>query len=500
MTTRDDAIDQMRDFTKSDATREMDPHWSFGRRGFLRSGVAAAATMSVGMPFALLGAGQAKAIELPYSPDYGPLSPVADEVTGLPLLALPADFKYWSHGWRGDPMSDGIATPGSHDGMAVVASDAEKVVIVRNHEQGNGSSFAPAKLTYDATAAGGTTNTVFNTRQKKWISSWATLSGTVRNCAGGPTPWNSWLSCEESSNGPHSGNARQHGYVFDVPASGPASPVPITDMGCFSHEAAAVDPVTGIIYETEDSTPSGFYRFIPNVPGRPAQGGRLQMMKLAVANNASIAVQGINYGYYDTGVAQPAGATWDVSWVDIAEPNKPFVSGTSYGGVVAQGIVQGASSLVRGEGCWYGNGVIYVCSTSGGRARKGQIFAYDPRRETFSLVFESAGGAGDVDGPDNIAWSPRGSLILCEDGGGNPKELYGLTLDGTHFPFCANNCNFSAGGSVGNYSRPSGRSFTSDSRASEFVGATFHNEWLFFSIQSPGITFAVTGPWDNGAL
>lgn len=499
MTMRDDAIDVMRDFTHSDATREMDPHWSLGRRGFLRSGVAASAVTSVAMPFGLLGSGAVHAAQLPYSPDYGPLAPVNDEVTGLPLLQLPEGFKYWSHGWTGDIMSDGVPTPSSHDGMAVIAADGEKVVICRNHERGNGASFAPAKLTYDSTAGGGNTNMVFSTRARKWVSSWVTLGGTIRNCAGGPTPWNSWLSCEESSNGLHTGNLKQHGYVFDVPAAGPARPVPLLDLGCFSHEAAAVDPVTGYIYETEDSTPSGFYRFIPNVPGRPDQGGKLQMMKLDVATNATISILGTSYAYYNTGVGQPVGASWNVSWVDIAEPNRPFVTGTSYGGVVAQGLVQGASSLRRGEGCWYGNGVIYVCSTNGGAASRGQIFAYDPRRETFSLVFESAGGPNDVNGPDNIAWSPRGSLILCEDGSGNPKELYGLTLDGTHFPFCANNANFTAGG-IGSYTRPSGRVLTGDQRGGEFAGATFHNEWLFFALQSSGITFAVTGPWDNGAL
>ena len=498
MTTRDEHIDLIRDLTIADENKQLDPHWSLGRRGFLKSGVAAAA--AIAMPFSILGSGKAHAVHLPYSPDYGPLAPVADEVTGLPLLQLPAGFKYWSFGWTGDVMSDGIATPGAHDGMAVVAADPNKFVLVRNHEQGSNTagSFAPAKLTYDPVCNGGTTNLVFAPQQKKWLSSWASLSGTIRNCAGGPTPWNSWISSEETSGGPHNGATKQHGYNFDVPASGQTNPVALTDMGCFSHEAVAVDPVTGIIYETEDATPSGFYRFIPKVPGRPAMGGKLQMMKLVATTNASITISGTDYAYYNTGVAQPMGAMWDVQWVDIADPNKPFVSGTSYGGVRAQGLVQGASSIVRGEGCWYGNGVIYVCSTSGGGAGKGQIFAYDPRRETFTLVYESP-NVNTLDNPDNIAWSPRGSLILCEDGSATPQALRGLTLDGTIFPFCFNNVDFTASG-FGSVTRPSGRTFTGDQRGSEFAGATFHNEWLFVNIQSPGITFAITGPWDNGAL
>jgi secreted PhoX family phosphatase len=185
-----------------------------------------------------------------------------------------------------------------------------------------------------------------------------------------------------------------------------------------------------------------------------------------------------------------------VEWVDIDHPDQAFVSGTRYGGVRAQGLVQGASHIVRGEGCWYGNGVIHVCSTRGGRSANGQIFAHDPRREVFSLVFES-GGDSEIDHPDNIAGSPRGSLVLCEDGNATPQALRGLTLDGTIFPFCFNNVDFSA---TGTYTRLSGVRFSSDYRGAEFCGASFHDAWLFVNIQGPGISFAITGPWDDGTL
>ena len=505
MSKLDDHTDLMRDLAKN--ADNMDPHWTLSRRSFMRSGVAAAAV--IGMPFSLLGSGAVRAASLPYSPDYGPLEPVLDEVTRLPLLRLPEGFKYWSTGWTGDIMSDGIATPGAHDGMAVVAADANRIVLVRNHEQGsvnaNGGSFLPGtKGVYDRNTNGGTTNLVFAPQQRKWISSWASLSGLIRPCAGGPTPWNTWISSEETSVGPMTNvNAlKQHGYNFEVPASGISNAVPLVDMGCFSHEAVAVDPVTGYIYETEDSTPSGFYRFKPTVPGRLAMGGTLQMMKLKTATNATTVILGTTYNYFNTALENTIGTTWDVEWVNIDEPNKPFVTGTSYGGVRAQGLVQGASSIARGEGCWYGNGVIYLCSTSGGSANNGQIFAYDPRRETLTLLFVSlSDGPDGVDSPDNIAWSPRGSLILCEDGGASPQQLRGLTLDGTVFPFCATNMDFRAGESVGPVTRPSGRTFSNDARGNEWAGATFHNEWLFANAYgSPGVTFAITGPWDNGAL
>lgn len=500
MSNRDEHIDVMRDLAQGNARKAMDPHWSYSRRGFIKSGIAA--TAAIAMPLQLLGTRGANAVQLPYSPDYGPLLPVNDEVTGLPLLQLPSGFKYWSFGWTGDVMNDGVPTPSLHDGMAVCASDPSKLILVRNHEQGGTSgSFAPAKITYDPKCDGGTTNIVFAPSTRQWLGAWASISGTIRNCAGGPTPWHSWLTCEETSVGTHTGAnfTKQHGWVFDVPATGPAKPVPLTGLGAFSHEACAVDPVTGIVYETEDDGPSGFYRFVPNVPGRLEAGGKLQMMRLVGASNDSITINGTAYPYLNTGKAGFLnGQTWDVEWVDIAQPEKMFVSGTVYGGVRAQGLVQGASSILRGEGCWYGNGVIYVCSTSGGASGNGQIFAYDPRRETFSLLYESTGDSA-VDNPDNIAWSPRGSLILCEDGNVSPQKLRGLTLDGTIFPFCYNNVDFSASG-VGSYTRPSGRIFNSNFKGSEFAGATFHNEWLFVNIQTPGITFAITGPWDNGAL
>lgn len=501
MTTRDDHIDLIRDLAAADARKELDPNWTLSRRGFIKSGIAAAA--AVAMPYSVLGSGQARAENIPFSPDYGPLSPVFDEATGLPLLNLPEGFKYWSYGWTGDIMDDGIPTPSNHDGMAVVAVNNGRYVLVRNHEKGGVTgSFAAPELTYDPACDGGTTNLIFapNSRGNKWASSRASISGTIRNCAGGPTPWNSWISCEETTNGLHTNPAytKQHGYCFDVPAVGEAKPIALVDMGCFSHEAVAVDPATGIIYETEDSTPSGFYRFIPNVPGKPAMGGKLQMMKLVVAPNATRTINGVSYPYYDTGVAQPAGATWDVEWVDIEEPNKPFITGTTYGGVVSQGIMQGAASLRRGEGVWYGNGIIYVCSTSGGVAGRGQIFAYDPVNETFSLVYESA-DRNVLDNPDNIAWSPRGSLILCEDGSNAVSRMHGLTIDGKIFPFCENNMDFRAEG-MGSISR-NGVTYDRNQRGAEFAGATFQDEWLFVNIQAnPGITFAITGPWSNGAL
>ena len=225
------------------------------RRSFLAR-TAATAGISVAAPFtALLSAGPSfpRPGRGP-SPDYGPLLPAIDETTGLPLLMLPEDFRYLSFGWTRDPMNDGRLTPSAHDGMAAFAAGQGRVYLVRNHEVGDGpDAFAP-NLAYDPEAGGGTTTMEFDTNRGLLLSSWSSISGTVRNCAGGTTPWGSWLTCEETTLGIGDGDlTKSHGYIFEVPASGSTltagpDPTPFTAMGRFSHEALAIDPATGWVY------------------------------------------------------------------------------------------------------------------------------------------------------------------------------------------------------------------------------------------------------------
>jgi uncharacterized protein len=445
------------------------------RRSFLKNAAAGAAAA---VPLrALLARAEdpshAGGLRKGQTAGYGPLFETLDETTGLPLLLLPEGFRYVSFSWRGDPMDDGQATPSSHDGMAAFAAGGGRARIVRNHEVGRGTPFSGAA--YDPAAGGGTTTLEFDTDRGELVSSHASLSGTIRNCAGGLTPWGTWLTCEETNDF----TAKPHGYVFEVPGDGGLSgAVPLTAMGRFSHEAIAVDPVTGYIYETEDAgATSGLYRFVPTTPGVLADGGQLFMLKV---RNVSLANLGAPYAN---------GVTFPVEWVPIATPDNP--TSTSPGNFVwSQGRALGAATFARLEGCWYGNDrKIYVVSTSGG-VTQGQVWVYDPAAETISLLFESP-GADVLNMPDNITVSPRGGLVLCEDGSGL-EYLHGLTVDGQIFRFAQNNVRLNG----------ERNGITGDFTGSEWAGACYSPDgrWLFANLQSPGISLAITGPWASGAL
>jgi secreted PhoX family phosphatase len=442
---------------------------------------------------------------------YGPIGPKIDETTGLALLQLPEGFRYWSYSWTGDLMSDGVRCPAVHDGMAVVddwrPSDAGtgeassagaradgflsgegidrqdrprksgKVVLVRNHEGGAGLPYVANRpdITYSPagmpSGAGGTTNLIFDTQKGRWEAAWSSLAGTIRNCAGGVTPWGSWLTCEET-------DVAGHGWVFDV-GFRKGNTTPLVEMGRFSHEAMMVDPRSGLVYETEDSGNCGFYRFVPYRAGQLEQGGRLYM--LAVRNQPNL----------DLGTFWPIGKTWDVEWVRIDDPYALTAS------CYAQGAAKGGARFSRLEGAWWGHRTGFFLSTNGGSVGEGQVFEYDPRDETLKVIYD-APNADSVDNPDNMTVTPRGGLLLCEDAAGNHfmegERLVGLTLDGRAFTFAMNNINLT---SDYNEAVRAG-----DYRQSEWAGACYSPDgrWLFVNIQSPGVTFAITGPWGRGPL
>jgi hypothetical protein len=413
--------------------------------------------------------------------NYGPLFPAADETTGLRLIELPKDFRYLSFGWFGDAMANGRPTPRAHDGMAAFALDAGRIALVRNHEISQSVTFDKA-LAYDEQAGGGTTTMIFDANAGRLVESRPSLAGTLLNCAGGPTPWGSWLTCEETTLGigDHPLLTKNHGYVFEVPLHGQPSREPLTAMGRFVHEAVAIDPSSGIVYQTEDRRRAGLYRFIPRTKGKLAEGGRLQMM--AIAGKPK----------FDTRVSHTSGGRYAIHWVDIDNVERPHADPAQKdsAGVFTQGLNRGAAIFARLEGAWYSGGCVFVTATEGGDARMGQVWELNIANDELRLVFESP-GAHVLNMPDNIAVSPKGGLVLCEDGTANPC-LHVLSRDGSISRFARNTVvlNGQRNGLIGDFT------------GGEFAGATFSPDgrWLFVNIQSPGITFAITGPWERGIL
>jgi uncharacterized protein len=459
----------MTDLTSNPLHRPVD------RRRLLQGALALGAGAALG-PFGALGDRVAHAANSlgrggrTADGGYGPIAPVKDQTTGLELLLLPRGFEYLSFGWTNDRMSDGRPTPSNHDGMAAFRH-GDRVHLVRNHEKGNGAPFAAPSATYDPTSSGGTTTLVFDPDQGRLVDSYASLSGTIRNCAGGPTPEGTWLSCEETTQ-VNAGDVR-HGYVFEVPSAGVADAVPLKAMGRFSHEATATDPATGYIYETEDTGDSLLYRFRPNDRFDLKKGGVLEAMVLDEPMQDT--------RRWETG--QRASVT---RWVEIPVPDPAVGAPTTR----AQGQLLGAAIITRGEGIWYGDGVVYVVASNGGPAGQGQVFALDLAANTFTAILSSP--SSDVlNAPDNICVSPRGGLVVCEDGSG-VEFMHGMTTGGDIFKFAGNNVGLDGF-----------KGFSGNFTGSEWCGATFepkNGNWLFANIQNPGFTVAITGPWRQGAL
>ena len=478
------------------------------RRTFLRGSAAAAGALVLGGPFQGFAARAANAMS-PAAP-VG-LGPVKDHRDGIVRLWLPRGFQYRSFHDTESPITlpDGTSLPGRHDGMGSFRGADGKVLLVRNHEiNGPGTPFGDVSKAYDGQARGGTT-TIEVTPKGKVVDAYTSLNGTQMNCSGGQMPWGSWVTCEETVNGPDVAAdftgvsnvplQQPHGFVFEVPAGGQSSREPITSAGRFAHEAVSFDPVGGILYLTEDNFgfPSGFYRYIPArnpmETGFLDNDGKLQM--LAVAGRPNL----------DLAVTQAQGVTYDVEWVDIDDPAPSFSytpglpaptdNNTAIAYVGNQGRAQGAAYFSRLEGSAYEDSVVYFTATQGGGSAEtsvgpiadgygngsGQVWAYRTQDEVLQCVFQSP-GAAVLDFPDNVTTSPRGTLILCEDSSGD-NYLRGLTTEGQLFDVALNRL----------FSQTGTPRF-----GEEFAGSTFSPDGstLFVNIQaSAGISFAIWGPW-----
>ncbi len=458
------------------------------RRHFLRS----AAALASAAPGLQALAGCVRDASAGPATGFGPL---ASDPAGL--VDLPAGFSYTIVSRAGEVMDDGLFEPGLHDGMAAfpVAGSPGLCVVVRNHEIGAhgeehgafGDDFARAAridpaLIYDRAPSGrpllgGTTSFLYDLSRRRRVSRWLSLAGTASNCAGGPTPWGSWISCEETQESVGTAAGKPHGFAFEVTSAsrGLTRPAPIRAMGRFKHEAAAVDPATGVVYQTEDSTDSLFYRFLPDQPGVLLAGGRLQAL-------AIVAQAGLDMRNWGSGPDIAPGTILSTQWIDLEDVEAPD------GDLRLRGHLKGAAVFARGEGVAYSAGrdgaAVYFTCTSGGRRRLGQIWRYRPSRfeggprerdepGVLELLVESQ-DAATFYMVDNICAAPFGHMIVAEDGGGD-NFLRGVTPRGEVYPLLRN-------------AHPA---------RSELCGPCFSPDGstLFVNLQRPGLTLAVTGPW-----
>ncbi|MFE1993384.1 PhoX family protein [Streptomyces parvulus] len=422
---------------------------------------------------------------------YGPLVPDPDGI-----LALPAGFRYEIITYSGrTKLESGEYTPSNHDGTAAFDGPRGTTLLVNNHELGGHRDEWPHSvpltegLVYDPAAAGGCT--VVEVRRGGHVAEWVGIAGTATNCAGGSTPWGTWLTCEETEDKAGSnGMTKDHGYVFEVdPEDRRANrnPKPVKALGRYAHEAVVIDPKRGHAYLTEDASgPNGLlYRWTPPEHFRHGR-GRLR----GLADDAGVlqAFKCFDSGgkfVDDLSRATRTGTVYGVDWVDVPDRDART---TPVRKQFAAGQVTRARKL---EGMWWADGGTYIVSSyardeSPGRPHDGQVWFYDPRRRTLTLkvllgVNADPSADGAFDGPDNITVSPYGGLVIAEDGEG-VQHLLGATDGGRTYPIARNELN------IGDEDDPS---------YSEFTGVTFSPDGrtLYANIQTPGIMLAITGPW-----
>ena len=400
--------------------------------------------------------------------DYGPLVP---DPAGM--LDLPRGFSYRLLSSLGNAMTDGCTVPDKADGMGCFSLGNDEIVLIRNHElvpaDDAGGVLAKGFGTRDgAIVPGGTTSIVLDATTLEVKREFRSLAGTIRNCSGGITPWGSWLSCEEAPTGPGQrfgeGLAENHGWVFEVPANatGLIDAVPLKAMGRFNHEAACVDPRTGIVYLSEDRDDSVLYRFVPTTPGRLGDGGLLQAM----------VVEGLSDTRNWTSAEMAVGSRHTVRWIDcddVESPNDDLRS---------RAAAKGAALVARGEGIHTGTDEIFVCSTNGGQRKLGQILRLVPgtggEPDQIELFFESQ-SKDQFNYGDNLTVGPNGHLIVCEDQYTEvvDNHLRGITPDGRAYTL----------GRLRMQTELAGGCFSPDGK------------WFFVNAYSPTRTLAITGPW-----
>lgn len=331
------------------------------RRDFIRSGLAGAGALALGPAF------WAEAVAAPATPGPGPYGPLGPPDSNG--LRLPEGFKSRVVARGGQPVpetsyvwhifSDGAATYRTEDGGWILVSNSEVPAapdLPGDIPLPGGSNGGASAIRFDADG-----------RIKR---AYRILGGTRTNCAGGATPWRTWLSCEEVDDG----------LVWECDPDGERRAKARPALGTFKHEAACVDPRTSYVYLSEDENGGGFYRFKPDKRGDLRE-GRLQIAKLD------------RDGFVD--------------WKRVPDPSAESTP--------TRGQVRGATEFARGEGLWFDDGFVYLATTSDSK-----IHRYNTETKRMNVIYDAA----KIEDPpltdvDNITVSRSGDLFVCEDDGGD---------------------------------------------------------------------------------
>lgn len=363
--------------------------------GSLMRGAAYAAPAQPGpSPYGPLGAADANGIQLPSGFTSRVIARSGQRVAGT------------SYTWHNAP-----------DGGACFA-DGTGWIYVSNSEINPGGGVGAVKFNSSGTITG----------------AHRVLSNTRQNCAGGKTPWNTWLSCEEVS----------LGYVYESDPWGVNAATRRDAMGRFKHEAAAADPVRRVIYLTEDESNGCFYRFVPSTWGNLAS-GTLQVLKAGTATSGSF------------------------TWANVPDPDgSPTVTRDQ---------VSGAKRFNGGEGCHYANDTVWFTTKGDNR-----VWQLNLTNNTYELAYDDSlvSGSAPLTGVDNITGSSSGDLFVAEDGGN--MEICVITPADVVAPFLR-------------ITGQSGSEITGPAFSPNGQRLYFSSQRGTTGSSSGGITYEVTGPF-----
>ncbi|MCF2125578.1 PhoX family protein [Strepomyces sp. STD 3.1] len=265
-------------------------------------------------------------------------------------------------------------------------------------------------------------------------SAYRVLSGTRQNCAGGRTPWNTWLSCEEVD----------RGYVYETDPWGVQAAVRRDAMGRFKHEAAAADPVRKVVYLTEDVGDGCFYRFRPTTWGNLSSG----TLEVLVAGSAT---------------------SGPVTWARVPDPS---------GATATRNQVSGAKRFNGGEGCYYADDTCWFTTKGDNR-----VWQYNASTGTIELAYDDSlvtSGGAPLTGVDNVTGSSSGDLFVAEDGG--TMEICVITPNDVVAPFLR-------------VDGQSGSEITGPAFSPDGTRLYFSSQRGTSGSSSGGITYEVRGPF-----